>query len=393
MAFQNAEIGKINQSALDAELGRWIEQDRLAVQGHPKETEYKRISEQAKSILERMSMALAMPAGFQILEQGAEQLGTLYEQAVTIRAAIAHDNIRSSFGVQPGQDLQTVLEADIDRAISGLGSGFSEPIRRDLLSLSEAFGVNPADTMQGNVPGNKFFMAFRGKTGVNFDQVDKARKTLDQLRAAGNTNPELAALANKFEAGLQQVEASDPFRAAHHKWYNESFGTKVNMKPLRVLGGLFGALVTTIGLGQTVFTKGHALSPATVGWGLITMLIVNPDLRKGNGAQALDQITALGTQNVFDLVNAGFKGPQGRAAFEELQAIRSSNSNGIKALQKSEEVSVAQVGALTDGVKTPLVTVLAGMPSKQRSAALMTFGGSMTEDQKEFTGQMLEARV
>lgn len=392
MATSNAEIGNINQSALDAELGRWIEQDRLSVHGHPKEAEYQRLSGQAKSTLQRMSMALAMPAGFQILEQGAEQLTALYEQAVTIRAQIAQDTIRGSFGVKPGQDLQTVLEADIDRATAGLGSGFSEPVRRDLISLSQAFGVNPADTMQGNVPGNKFFMAFRGKTGVNFEQVDKARKTLDQLRAASATNPELAALADKFEAGLRQVEASDPVRAANHKWINEALRTKMDTRPLRVLGGLFGALVTTIGIGQTLYTK--QLSPATVGWGIATMLMVNPDLLKGNGSRALDQIAALGSPHIHKLVNAGFKGPQGRAAFEELQTIRQNNPAGLKALQKSTEgVSVAQLGALTDGVNTPLLKILSSMKPEERAAALSTFGASMNDSQKEFMGQMLEARV
>lgn len=395
MVTNNAELGRINQSALDGELSRWIEQDKLAVQGHPKETEYQKISEQAKSILGRMSLSLAMPGGLVGIEQGAEQLKEMYERAVTLRAEIAQDSIRQSFGVAPGQDLQTVLESDIEKATASLGTGFQNAVSADLKNLSQAFSVNPADALQGRVSGNKFFLNLAGKTAVDFDQVDNARKSLDQLREAGRTNPALASLADKFETGLRQVEATDPMRGAHHKWYNEHMvGPKMDTKPLRIFGAVLGGLVTTLGIGQTLFSKEHSLSPATVGWAAATMFFVNPNFLRSNGTRALETITALGSPAVNDIVTAGFKGPQGRAAFEELQEIRKSNPTALRALQKSDQpLNMAQIGTLTDSAASPLLKILAKMPEDKRGVVLRQFGQSITDDEKEFIGQMLEARV
>lgn len=395
MVNNNAELGRINQSALDAELMRWVEQDKLATEGHPKEAEFKRLSEQAKSILGRMSLSLAMPGGLAGIEQGAEQLKEMYERAVTLRAEIAQDNIRQSFGVQPGQDLQTVLESDIEKATASLGTGFQNAVGADLKNLSQAFSINPADTLQGNVAGNRFFTNLQGKTAVDFDQVDKARTSLNQLREAGRTNPALAALADKFETGLRQVEATDPMRGAHHRWYNETFaGKKMDTKPLRILGALLGGLVTTFGIGQTIFSENHELSPATVGWAAATMFFVNPSFLRSNGTRALETITELGSPTVNDIVSAGFKGKAGRAALDELQEIRKNNPTALKALMKSEQpLNMAQISELTDSPTSPLLTILAKMPEGKRALALRQFGKSMTDDEKEFTGQMLEARV
>ncbi len=395
MVNNNAELGRINQSALDGALSRWVEQDKLATEGHPKEVEYKRLSEQAKSILKRMSLSLTMPAGLTGIEQGAEQLTEMYDRAVTLRAEIAQDNIRQSFGVPAGQDLQTVLESDIEKATASLGTGFQNAVSADLKNLSQAFSVNPADTLQGNVPGNRFFTNLQGKTAVDFDQVDKARTSLNQLREAGRTNPALASLADKFETGLRQVEATDPMRGAHHRWYNETFaGKKMDTKPLRILGALVGGLVTTLGIGQTLLSKDHELSPATVGWAAATMFMVNPGFLRSNGTRALETITELGSPTVNDLVSAGFKGAQGRAALEELQEIRKNNPTALKALMKSEQpLNMAQIGELTDNTSSPLLKILSKMPENKRAIALRQFGKSMTDDEKEFTGQMLEARV
>lgn len=386
MPNESLNIGGMNQGALDAELARWAEQDRLSVTNHPKEADYRRVSGQAQSLLQRMSVALTMPGGGQILEQEGQKLAELYEQAVTIRGEIAKAQINAS----------PVTEKDIEDATAHLPENFASSITRDLGSLNDAFGVNPADTLTGNPEGNKFFMAFRGKTGVNFEQVDKARKTLEKLREAGASNPALATLANKFEANLQRVEATDPFRAAQHRWYQEHVvGQKLtDGKPLRILGTLVGGFITAIGIGQTVFSENHELSPATVGWGLATALFVRPDLIKGGSSRVLDQIAALGNPHIHDLIAGGFKGPEGRSAFEELQEIRGADPAALKALLKSEQpITIAQIGALTGGTNTPLLRVLSRIPENRRRDALSTFGGSMSNDERELMGQMIEARV
>lgn len=396
MVTNNAELGRINQSALDAELSRWVEQDKLATEGHPKEAEFKKLSEEAKSILGRMSVQLTLPTGLSNIEQAAEKLKEMYERAVSLRAEIAQDNIRQSFGVAPGQDLQTVLETDIEKATESLGTGFQNSVSTDLKKLSNAFIVNPAEVLESNsVAGNRFFTNIRGKAAVDFDQVDKARASLNQLREAGRANPALATLADKFETGLRQVEAVDPLRGAHHRWYNETFaGKRMDTKPLRILGALVGGLVTTFGIGQTLLSKDHNLSPVTVGWAAATMFFVNPSFLRSNGTRALEIVTAFGSPQVNDLVSAGFKGKEGRAAFDELQEISKNNPTALKALQKSlQPLNMAQIGQLTDNPSSPLLKILSKMPEEKRVLALREFGQRMSDDEREFKGQMLEGRV
>jgi hypothetical protein len=42
---------------------------------------------------------------------------------------------------------------------------------------------------------------------------------------------------------------------------------------------------------------------------------------------------------------------------------------------------------------TPLLRVLSRIPENRRRDALSTFGGSMSNDERELMGQMIEARV
>lgn len=394
MVINSADTGSINHETLKGEASRWIEQDNLVIPGHPKEAEYARISEQAKATIGRMTLALSMPTGFSILEQGAEQLKELYEHAVTIRSEIAHEKIRQSLGVNTGQDLETTLEAEIEKATAILGAGLAAPIADDLMNLARAFDVNPADTMEGSVDGNKFFMAFNNKTGVNFGQVDKARERINRLRDTARTHPELAslaALADKFEAGLQAVESSDPARLAHHKWYQETFaGKRMNTQPAMKILRLLAAPIFAAGLWQTARSKDHTVSPATVFWGGVLIL---PALFGGSATKALNTISALGSPHIHELVASGFHGLDGKAAIEELQDIRKDNLALLKSLQKSEQpLTMSQIGMLTDGRETPLLKVLAKIPEDKRVAALQTFGRAMTNDEVEFIGKMIELR-
>lgn len=395
MVINSADIGSMNQDTLKGEMSRIIELDNQPkIEGHPKEAEYVRISEQAKATIGRMTLALSMPTGFPILEQAAEQLKELYEQAVIIRAEIAHENIRKSFGVSPGQDLETTLEAEVEKATEVLGSGLAKPITDDLMNLARAFDVNPADTMEGSVDGNKFFMAFNHKTGVNFEQVDKARARIDRLRQAARTHPELAALAalaDKFEAGLQSVEASDPARLAHHKWYQETFaGKRTNWRPAMTLLRLLAAPIFAVGLAQTAMSKDHTVSPATVLWGGILIL---PGMAWDNATRVIDGMYALGSKHIHELVALGFKGVDGKAAFEELQDICKTKPSLLKSLQKSDKpLTMSQIGMLTDGKETALTKVMAKIPEDKRAAALQTFGRAMNDADAEYVGGMIAVR-
>ena len=92
MSENPTDIGRINQSAIDGELMEWIQLDGLKVQGHPKEAEFEKVSTQAKSILERMSMfakkALESPELVkQYLENGATAWWSSTADVTAYRAA------------------------------------------------------------------------------------------------------------------------------------------------------------------------------------------------------------------------------------------------------------------------------------------------------------------
>ncbi len=399
MTVPNPETGRMNRSELDVQLAR-MEQDKLLIQGHPdqlliqghpKEGEFLQNAQKINGLLQRTAMTQMMPNGNDQQISAREELSELMKNAMLIRAEVAADRTKQALGVLPGESIENDLEIQVVQATTDLGQHGSK-LENDLMKLVRALDINPAEMLERNVAGNLFYVPHHGRIGIDYGAVDAWMQKLETLRGPQSPGP-LAALASRLETGLRQIQAIDPMGAEQHAWHKETFaGKRVDWRPARIIGGLLGAFITTVGLGQTLFSKDHALSPATVVWALGTMLIVRPDLLKGNETHVYESLALLQSTPVQKMMTAGFKGSEGKAALEELQTLAKDNAKGLKALQELKRpLSIDDLDAVTKNTNTtPLKKILLKMSPENRAVLLQTFGKRMNTGMQEFMGSLLE---
>ncbi len=383
MAFETEKIGDQNDAKL-SELGGKFSQLAEQINQHPEHPlypEFQRISTQAESLLARMGTALRMPGSTPVLTQMTEQLSQLHEKAVSIRARIVSDNINTSFNVRPGSTVEATLEKELDTIVDTAPNLFGKlkPRALDIIRNVSRTGETFSDGR-----ANRYFLKTRnGSIGVNFDEINKDLAFVKQLRETNN--PQMMQLADRLETGIQQVTAADPFqRAAHNEWEKQVLGSTFNTRPLKVIGGLTAGLITTMGLAQTIFTKGHKLSPATVGWG-VAFLAATGMLKSGQN-RALDFIASVGSPDV-----ARFAPAFNKQSFNELQDIARSNNKDLKTLQKTDQpITQAQVNTLTgNNPNSALAKTLSQIPEEDRATALLNLGRKMDIGQRELMEALL----
>lgn len=418
------EISGINQEAIQKEKIDWNNLDALMSGDFPRKQEYERVSAKAKKVLDVMALALGTPNGYTAIEKGVEQLKELYSTAVDIRSQVGLRNIQATLQVSPGQSIDTVLEKRIEEATPPLGEQNARDVNQYLTSLANAFAINPADTLTRNVPGNIFYRPGMGVVMVNTDVTKEHRTKLQNLRKTCNGRPDLGNLAHIIDTFLRSLDATEkvdtnPQRAAYQKWHDETFaGKRVDWTPLIKATGIVGALITTFGLGQAAYLK--KLSPATVGWAAATWLLATRGSVFKNSSSntierlaattevsatntqlnelGLTQFAALGSRETDAVVRAGFRGALGKKAFEELQEIAENKDKAAllrRLLSSSQPISIADLGALTEDTKGPLLKILSqrNVSDAMRRTILKTFGGKFSKADQEYVGEMLMARV
>lgn len=392
-------LRSMNQGALDREMAKWEQLDTLVKPEHPMMQEYERIRAQAQTIItQRMPMTFGMTEGqgLELFEKEAEKLAELYEKAERIRSQMATDNMRTTFDIPEGTTFNAAMEAEVEAATEGLGSR-AQPIQRKLLQIAQGLGKNAADIREGDTEGNFFFFGRGPAAGmVDFDRVAEAQAFLDDLKRTENVTPELSALAQRLQIGIDQMRQIDPLRAQDRaRWDAFMAGKgKTDMKPLRVVGALLGGLITAFGLGRNAYQvfKGEtpSINAATFGWAAITMFSINPKLLQNAPARAIDQIAALGRPDVRKVIANGWKGEEGKKALEELQEVRSNNGALLRRLMGQKSLNNAQIAALADDGETPLVRVLSRMKEEDRPQALRVMGARLDDGQVELLNAMMD---
>lgn len=362
MTFKSSDIGKINPEEVEkAEaVFKGLDKDILSTPDHPLAAEYERISADAKSVLQRIAMAMGIPSGYAAIEQGAEKLGELYARAIEIRSQISQDRMRREFGVAANGDIGTALEPMVEKAtgpLGAMGASLVPKFQQVIATLGMDFSADPQKALI---------------------EIGKSRKFLEEVRTAAVAAPELAALANRMSTGLDRMAAINPTigrAVAHDQWYAQNFsGKRIDTKPLRIAGALVGSFILTLNLAHAAWTKTNPVTPVTAGWGLATMLFANPKLLQSSSSRTLESLAAMGSPEVQHAYAQGFHGPLAGQALEELQSLRSSKRTELAALQKSDKpLTMAQIGQVA-GEGSALTQMLSGMPANERAAALRTFG-------------------
>lgn len=389
-------LGAMNQGALDREVAKWDQLDTLVNPEHPTFPEYERLRVNALSIISRMSLTFTMPSGGpELFEKQAEEIADLYRQAEAIRSQMVSDGMRTTLSVPDGTAFDTELENRIDAATDALGDQ-GAPIRDRLIQIARGLGTKASDVREGDTDGNFFFFPSGPAAGmVNFDKVAEAEKFLASVKTTAGVTPELAELASQLEKGVRNIRAIDPVReTGFNRWQalrESKKGIGGETKFFRFFGTLVGGLISTLGLGHNAWQifKGQtpSVNVATVGWGLLTAFSINPKLFQGGADRALEQVAAVGSQDIRKLVGAGFSGDDGRAALDELQELRGSQGALLRTLGKSETLTVVQVSELSDS--KPLIRVLTKLPENMRPLALRTMSARMNDTQLELLKNLM----
>lgn len=388
------EILGLNQAALDNEKGKW---DALN-EGIPKEgplaAEFAQVQAEATSILQRLQMVLNDPNGQKIVEGQGEKLAELYRKAVEIRSKFTQQSMGGVLGGTQ-DDLTGVIEEKIEHATDPLPTAGRKALAADLKKISTALAVNPADVLEKTQPkGNLFFLRHYGNFGLNMDQIVKQEKFLKQVMEQGAAAPELVAVAKNLQAGIDKLKTQHQRQADGDAWYRQHFGFKMDTRPLRIMGGILGSIITTMGLAQTAFRKEHSFSPATAGWGILTAMLVRPDLFQGGSTGLLATMSAIGSTPVRQGVARGMKGEEGVQAFEELQTMvkNAKTKPKIDALLNSDQpITVAQLGALNDDPNSAFVTTMTKVPEADRRATLKTFAEPMDKGKTQLMTEMIRS--
>ncbi len=384
----------LNQKALDNESDKWRELDAGIPKEGPLAAEFAQVQAEATSILQRLQMVLRDPNGQKIVEGQGEKLAELYRKAVDIKSRFTQQSVGNVLGGTQ-DDMTGAIEAKIEHATDPLPTAGRKAMNADLKKIATALAVNPADVLEKTQPkGNLFFLRHYGNFGLDMDQIVKQEKFLKQVMEQGAAAPELVAVAKNLQAGIDKLKSQHQRQADGDAWYRQHFGFKMDTRPLRIMGGILGSIITTMGLAQTAFRKDHSFSPATAGWGIFTAMLVRPDLFQGGSTGLLATMASVGSTPVREAVARGVSGEEGVKAFEELQAMARNGKTKAKIdtlLASDQPITTAQLGTLNDDPNSAFVTTFSKIPEDKRAATLATLSPRMDTGKKELMTEMIRS--
>ncbi len=380
--FENPDINGFVENTDSIESAQWEEIKKMDMNGHPQERDFLANSAKATGMLDRMVAMAKMPIiSSPVLSKLEKGVMGLRNEAIDIRTRMTNDKISQSWNIQPGQTVNDVMNSEVDAVLSTLGP-LEKALRPNFKQVLKTLSMDP----------------FRDQ-GTILAEIQESRTFLDTVQKTANESPatlQLGILAKRLSSALDHKTVANPIIArgvAHKNWYDEIFAEKrIDMQPLLSMGGLLGALVATLGIGQAVFSENHDISPATVGWGFFAHFCIDPDFyMKDSGNRALEYFASLDNDGIDDLAGKGFTGPEGKKAFEELQRYQK-NTKSTKILEQLQQPNpTVQLADLTGGKQTPLYKILSAMSAVDEMKALKIFGKEMTKYEQEFICWRLES--
>jgi hypothetical protein len=407
------EMPQPPKSQAEIQKQKWLDLEKQPIrEGELSPEKYQKYLENmtiAKSMLDKMMLASQMPGGFPMIESNAEKLNELLREQIMFRAEAAHSRVTNPLrtaGMTPEQSIEKGLDALRDKPMLN-------NIVQELDKIGKAIVENPAEVLEGGAAaGFSFWMKYRNTVALNMGSIASAEKTLKDLQANTgllSTYPDLLPLLDQYQAAIQALKQSDDFinplkrlvgatRVEVNEWWAKlQESRKINTKPLRVIGAVGGAVVTTLGLAYSLI-KGQPLSWPIAFWAGITTLSVNPDILKGGAFKDEKRVMALHNPETNDFITKWFKGDTGVKAYENLQEIAQGNNENTKALKElsklTRPLTNAEIGRLTDGKPdNPLTKVLLSIPENKRVGALRLFGRKMSRYEQEYMIQYIRTRI
>jgi len=384
MAYIKSELAKGSPEALSGWEQRLAAIEKFVPPDHPRYREYEEMAAKAKSVLNQALTASQIPQGWKIIQSAMEKLTDYYERMTQIRGEVVFDRVQKALAGPaklPPASAVSALEKQIDslRDISALA-----PIANDLQAILGALSVNPKDVLEGvKTSGVQFYLPYKGRLTFDAGKVEWAKRKIGETgEKMRGVHPALPGILSSLEAGILQIEASDPAHAGSYQWWLKYMAPPAVSYGVRVFGGLAGGLFAGVGLLTAVIGKRPLSWPIAL-WSGIAAYCANPDLFKGSGDRSLQLSSTVNTQKAHEYITRGFKGKRGEQALSELDEIARTRPADLQTAKRAKELSPAQLGALTENPeRSALYEILSKFPGKERGSVLQEFAKNNRNEQE-----------
>lgn len=293
----------------------------------------------------------------------------IYNNAVALRDRQAGYYIRQALNIrEPNTSLHAYFTKQLETSFPEWTTEQLEQLEPILAELDfDASKANPGDE------GTRYRTFQSGGERLKVVQMEKDVQMIEKMKEVGHNNTPL----NDLQRSIRTLLPADPIALAQSEIAQGMNQHITNYEVPRVVGAALATIVGAIGVGITIFSKDHKISPATVAWLAIAAKL-------GGFLDAKTPYDFLATQDAQKLVQ--MNGIQGKPASEAVAAymdIQQGAQEELKALYKKEHPTMADISDAL-GLKepepgkpvktnTPQMKLLALLKSLPNDATRMAF--------------------
>ncbi len=377
----------VRRDVLSEQRAKWLElKKKIQTSSNEKlKADYEKIHEEAMKLLQG-------PAS----KEDMQELATLYKDAIQIRAGMFQETLTTAMELESGKpiDENPVLMTPIDALRDTAGI---EEIGKELSSMVLGLAMNPGDIQGGQVAGNRYWM--KGGEGipmVDLTRVSKDQSYLQRLRESQAGNAALMQSVRKISQGLETLRTVDPVQTAYFDW-DKKYVTKMDTRPLRILGILGTGLMSAIAIGFSLKNKELPNK-----YGLAYMLgfayLAKPNMFQGKEKAQIETLLRFEKpENKTRLKKWSVDG------FEELQGAVKTRSKQMQALRKKHEdgfrltaTDIAEIADKNSALEKTLITIL-GKGSAEEQLEMMRvidlLSAPLSKDEREVVIGILDGTI
>ncbi len=399
-AEQRQNFEALGPKKVEQERAKWqqLKDSTEQLRDHPLRKELAEIGAKAARIWETNVMLMQIPnSGEQILKNW-EKMKELYGQAMDVRARMLGTSMQVSFNADPRVSLRDTVRDDVHTnfAIEGSNNNSSlRSIEAVVQKYAAALTVDPQALQSG--AQRSIFYRWNAKTNryqVDYQAIRKARTEIASIKGSkiAALNPKQMEILGKIEIGIDQIAQVDPVGNQLDRWRNAYPQTQTDMRPLRLMSALGGALITGVGLIMG-YRTGNFSWPTAL-WAGVTAVSINPDLVKSGSYNSLKRLEYLNDPTTQNVINKShLTGDKGAKVVEEAQALNRSKRGNIAALLKSgKPLTLAQMSEIIGEENTPLLQTMASLNDKERAELLKILSISKNRDDQQIVREYIRAR-
>jgi len=361
-----------------------FEQIQARLQSPELAKELMTVQAKAETTIGLMRQLLDSPDGdpTDAITQHAESLLELYREAEQIFGRAMDHQIMTAFRAPTMDDAETAMEDQLEAAKAECEEMGLPHLTDPLETIVKKLQVRTGDILTGDTKKRGPYLFDESQLLSLTSGTDKDIAHLEKMmpQYKGKTRE----LACNLLCALKGMRSVDKVNADRRDFY-KSISRGMNTGPARKILAMVAIPIVLLGLWQTV--RGRGFSPATLIWAVVAAFALKPDLLRGLGTRAEEEVARMGNPDTRRILECkGFGGPNAAKAYEELQDLWT-DAEGKKMITdfrsgKRDGVTEGEVAMLTGGTDSALYQELAKLPSdKDRKAVFDSLLGECMRDE------------